>query len=45
MFSWPNFLWMEPPDSSAARMPLWETRRLAAISSRSFDGVGLAMIS
>ena len=33
MLSWANFLWMLPPDSSAARMPLGLKTRFLAISS------------
>ncbi len=34
MFSCSNFLWMEPPDSSAARMPFGFRTRFEAINSR-----------
>ena len=45
IFNCSNFLWMEPPDSSAARMPFPERTRLLAMSSR-LSGVGafLAMV-
>ena len=39
-----NFARMEPPDSSAARMPLPGARRVAAISSKD-SGEAAAMIS
>lgn len=46
MFSWSNFLWILPPDSSAARMPLPGARRVAEMSSRLSVELGaLLMIS
>ena len=43
IFNSANFFWMEPPDSSAARMPFPGATRLAAMRSRL--SVGFAMMA